>query len=102
MTVVQKFNWVWPPGTTHIEFEDWIAALPNHEKEECLSGIQNQVKMRQEAIDRGDMIMTNEGYVWKDAETAQRGKGIDSVWEKYWLRWQEETGVIFSTTFEEE
>ena len=102
MTVVQKFHYTWPPGVKQITFGNWINELPEPDKTECLTGAACQNKMRQEAIDRGDMIITDNGYIWKDAEAAKRGKGINDVWEKYWLRWQSETGVIFSVTFEEE
>ena len=101
MTVLQKFDWSWPQGATPVSFDDWIENLPNDQKQECLSGVKSQHEIRQQAIDRGDMILTTQGYIWKDAETAQRGKGIDPVWEKYWLRWQKETQATFTMTYEE-
>ena len=101
MTVLQKFEWTWPPGVKPISFIEWIESLPNDEKQECLDGMARQHSMRQQAIDRGDMVITDNGYIWKDEETAKRGKGIDEVWEKYWRRWQKETQATFSMTYEE-
>jgi hypothetical protein len=99
--VRQKFHWYWPPGVTPVSINEWANTLSEAEKLEWVNGRARQHEMRQQAIDRGDMILLEGEYVWKDKETASRGKGIDEVWEKYWLRWQAETGVIFSSTLGE-
>lgn len=101
MAVKQKFQWSWPHGVTPVHFEQWIETLPEVEKQECLAGISNQLKFRQEAIDRGDMILGDSEYIWKDEETASKGKGIDEVWERYWRRWQAETQAILTVTYED-
>jgi len=101
MKCVQKLHWSWPPGVNPIHFSQWINDLPEYQKEECLAGIQRQEKMRQKAVDQGDMIISESEYIWKDAETAAKGKGIDEVWEKYWNRWQAETQAILTITYEE-
>ena len=31
-------------------------------------------------------------YIWKDAETERINKPHDPIWQKYWDRWQAETG----------
>lgn len=98
-TVIQKVYWTWPEGTTEISFEDWIEALPENEKQECLAAIESQRALRQAAVDRGDLILADEGDVWKDAATSEQGKEVDDVWYEYWTRWQNEVGVVFSTEF---
>jgi hypothetical protein len=100
MRLKQTFRWEWPPGVTPIQFDVWIDMLPPDERIECLQGKRRQEEMRQQAIDEGRMIIVNDGYEWKDAETQKQSKGIDDVWERYWLCWQAETGAKLIQTFE--
>ena len=102
MPVRQVFQWQWPPGVEPLWFRDWLATLPENECREGMEAIRRQEHLRQDAIDQGRMILVDNGYVWKDEATANRGKGTDTVWEKYWMRWQKETGVKFIQTLEKE
>ena len=100
MPVVQKFVYTWPPGTKEIWFEEWLKTLSKTDKEEFDQGRAKGEAFRQQAIDSGRMIINEVGdYVWKDSQSAY--KENDPTWEKYWKRWQKETGVHFSFYYEE-
>jgi hypothetical protein len=101
MTILQKFEYTWPEGADQIEMYDWLKTLPQSEQDEFAEGQRNGERLRQIAIDDGRMIVRADGnYEWRDAEAFAVGKQNDPIWQKYWKRWQVETGVIFSIKYE--
>ena len=102
MAIIQKFIYTWPEGTVEIPFLDWINALPLSEQQEYWEGRRNGDRLRQIAIDEGRMIMKDGAYEWRDAEAFAAGKENDPTWERYWRRWQAETGVVFTIEIIEE
>jgi hypothetical protein len=103
MPVRQVFEWGTVDGRPFTTIEDWVSTLDPEQQQEYHRSRQQQSAYRQAAIDNGDMIMTHSGdYVWKDEAAARRGKASDAVWEQYWLRWQNECAITFSSKFIEE
>ncbi len=102
MTVTQKFHYEWPEGTTPVSFNKWLLTLTKEEQDEYWVGRKNGDRLRQIAIDEGRMIIDPQTgfYVWTDQASFEKGKENDPIWEKYWMRWQQETGVKFSSTVE--
>jgi len=75
-------------------FEDWLSSLSDVEQATYQAAKQRQHAYRQQAIDRGDMIIDNAGaYIWRDPETAKHGKPQDDVWAKYHARYHFECGI---------
>lgn len=95
MPLIQKFEYIWPEGTTPIELDDWLKTLPQSEQDAYWEGRRNGDRLRQIAIDAGRMIIKDGMYVWKDIDAFNIGKENDMTWQTYWQRWQDETGVIF-------
>ena len=102
MAIIQKFEYIWPTGTTPIEMNDWLKTLPQLEQDEYWEGRRNGDRLRQIAIDEGRMILRDGAYEWRDADAFAVGKENDPTWEKYWRRWQAETGVKFRSRLIEE
>ena len=102
MPLTQKFTYTWPEGSTRMEMHDWLKTLSQSEQDEYWEGRRNGDRLRQMAIDEGRMIMKEGAYEWKDAESFAIGKENDPIWEKYWMRWQTETGVVFTINLIEE
>jgi hypothetical protein len=97
MTVLQKFQYTWPEGTTPIQFTNWITTLPQEDQDEFAQAMTRQESIRQTYIDNGLLSVVPEGYQWKD-QAALNGIPNDPTWEIYWARWVKETGVMFSYT----
>ena len=80
-----------------------MQTLTPEEQEEYRLGRENGDKLRQVAIDQGKLFIDKNGfYHWKDQTAFEENKQNDERWEKYWLRWQQETGVKFLPIIEEE
>ena len=95
MPVTQEFEYTWPEGSTPIQFHTWIATLSQSEQDEFAQAFIRQRAYRQQAIDSGLMSLRFNGYEWKDKATLDRGKPTDPVWQAYWQRWIDTTGVQF-------
>ena len=102
MAIVQKFTYAWPEGKKSIQMNDWIKTLPQAAQLEYWESRRNGDRLRQVAIDEGRLVLRNGSYVWKDMDSFKIGKENDLVWEKYWRRWMDETGVIFTVDLIEE
>ena len=102
MPLTQKFIYVWPEGSTRIEMHDWLKTLPQSDQDEYWEGRRNGDRLRQIAIDEGRMIMKDGAYEWRDAAAFAIGKENDPTWDRYWRRWQAETGVVFTIELIEE
>ena len=79
------------------DFWVWVYNLPEHEKQEFLEADIRQKKFRQEAIDRGDMIIDPDdgsSYIWRDEQTANKNKKFDETWVAYFSRWKQQRGII--------
>ena len=99
--IVQEFKYEWPPGSRKIEFRHWLKTLTVEEQNEYWQGRANGDRLRQIAIDEGRLKLEQDSYVWKDQPAFEKFKENDPIWEKYWRRWQEETGVKFIVTVKE-
>lgn len=106
MAIAHKFNYSVPEGKQFIRFEDWVLTLSDSEQTEFLAAKERQEAYRQQAIDHGDMIRdfssvdpndptSQPVYVWKDEETARKGKPFDIVWKDFWNRYLKETEIEF-------
>jgi len=102
MPITQKFIETWPEGSNPIDLNSWLKTLPQSEQDEYWEGRRNGDRLRQIAVEEGRMIMKEGKYVWKNAEAFAINKENDPIWEKYWRRWQAETGVIFKIEIIEE
>lgn len=92
MKIRQKFS-----SELIADFWVWIKRLPEHEKQEFLEADVRQKKFRQEAIDRGDMIIDPEdktSYIWRDEQAANKNKKSDEIWVSYFCRWKQERGIV--------
>lgn len=106
MSIKHNFTYVAPEGKPLISIHQWILTLPIEQQQEFAIANANQLQFREESIARGDLIVDSSAandadvnaspvYVWKDAETAERGKTTDPVWIEYWNKYLEATGIKF-------
>jgi hypothetical protein len=106
MSVTHQFKYTAPEGKPFISFDMWVAYLPGPEQTEFHAARKRQEAYRQQAIDCGDLVRdfsaidpkdpsSQPTYVWKDEETARRGKAQDDTWKSYWNRYLAETGIKF-------
>lgn len=87
-----------------VTLHEWVATLNRYEQELFRQADIRQVKHRQNAIDRGDLVLdstTNE-YVWRDKETANKGKPTDRVWLEFWNRYVDQCNLVTGTRFNKE
>ena len=83
-----------------VTMDEWVALLSTEEQEKFQRAWDRQRKFRQDAIDKGDMIIdktnTNEeSYIWKDEETARANKKNDGTWVTFWNRYLAENNLKF-------
>jgi hypothetical protein len=106
MAIKHNFTYVAPEGKPLVNIHQWAAGLTIEEQQEFALANERQLQLREEAIARGDLVVdssaSNEAdvnaspvYVWKDAETAERGKEADPKWIAFWERYLAETGIKF-------
>lgn len=83
---------------------EWIATLSYEEKARFWRAEIRQRKYRQDAINKGDMIIDFDtgNYIWKDSETAKKGKLTDGVWLGFWNRYLSECNLHVESKFKEE
>lgn len=94
MPFKQSWKEIAVDGGPVIPWHEWFATLPVDQQQIYAQAQQRQFEYRQEAIDRGDMILDSDGnYVWKDAATAALGKHQDEVWADYHKRYHRECGI---------
>jgi hypothetical protein len=96
MPIFSKFIYIWPEGTNPIDFPPWIDTLTQAEQDEFRLADIRQKEFRKLAVDRGNLTVSNDGYIWKDKDALNTGKPTDPTWQQYWNRWQKETGVQFT------
>jgi len=93
MTIVQKFIWEYPDGIQST-LDDWVLTLSEYEQKRFEEARKNTDIGRQQAIDEGRLILTDDGqYTWKDQEAFAQHKYQDPIWEEYFNRWLTETGI---------
>jgi len=104
MSVKNSFIVVSNNNTEIISLQEWVATLNGYEQELFRQADMRQVKHRQNAIDKGDMIIDSvtKDYVWRDIETAKKGKPTDRVWLEFWNRYVDECNLVTGTKFKEE
>lgn len=101
MPAIQQFEYIWPDGVIPIQFHPWIATLTQAEQDEFAQALSRQHAYRQQAIDAGLLTLGVDGYEWKDKATLDNGKPTDPVWQIYWQRWINTTGVQFKVNIVE-
>jgi len=102
MPVAQEFVYKTQDGQPAIPLHKWIETLSMVEQAQFRAAELRQFDLRDRAIARGDLVVV-EGtgtvndrvYVWKDEVTAAQGKGTDSEWLAFFMRYQTENGIIF-------
>jgi hypothetical protein len=99
MPTLSKFIYTWPEGTTPITFEAWIETLSKEEQDEFRLADIRQKEFRKMVVDQGNLVVTNDGYVWKDKDAEKVNKPHDPTWDLYWGRWITETGVVFTIEY---
>lgn len=89
-------------GRPFVNFDDWLKALPQEQQQEYYGAVARQHAYRQQAIDRGDLvILEDQSYRWRDEATMLRGKPQDPVWAQYHDRWAEENAIIGESQLKE-
>lgn len=104
MKTKQKFIQQTVDGRPYVSFHQWKTTLSPQDLFELQQAESRQFAYRDEAIARGDMYIdsTDGSYVWKDEETAQRGKMTDDVWYDYFERWRRECGIADASVLQNE
>jgi len=92
MPVLQTWVHEYPPGVVPIPFDDWLNTLPPEEQQRYHIARARADAKRQKAIDEGRMIITNDGYVWKDESSLLMGKEQDDECMSFYDRFNAETG----------
>ena len=95
MSIIDEFKFITPPGKKFIRIDVWIKTLSVAEQEEFCQAKQRQVSYRQEKINEGNLIVSNDRYIWKDQEAATINKTNDKIWQYYFERYLAETGIKF-------
>jgi len=85
-----------------ITLDEWVTTLSQEEQEKFQRAQIRQRKFRQDAIDKGTMIISKgdentneESYIWKDEETARVNKKTDGTWLFFWNRYIAENNLKF-------
>lgn len=117
MPIEQEFVYKTHDGQPAMTLHHWIETLPLTEQAQFRAAELRQFDLRDLAIARGDLvvvtakpqarlartdpadkgIVNDTAYVWKDEATAALGKGTDSVWLEFFVRYQKENGIVFET-----
>jgi hypothetical protein len=82
------------PGFETILFSDWLSKLPAEEQQRYHAARVRADALRQQAIDEGRMVITEDGYVWKDQSAFSIGKENDDECMDFYTRYNAETGII--------
>ena len=82
------------PGFEPILFSDWLSKLPAEEQQRYHAARVRADALRQRAIDEGRMVITEDGYVWKDQSAFSIGKENDDECIDFYTRYNAETGII--------
>ena len=103
MAIRHEFNVTSDSGEPVLPINLWVEkTLSKNEQKKFQVALERQLKYRQEAIDRGDLIVIppskgeiNDHYVWKDADTATKGKPYDEEWLEFWNRYLDANKINF-------
>lgn len=99
--ILQRFDIRTIDGSPVVNFPDWVKTLSKEEQTRFEEARTRQHRHRQEVIDRGDMIITENGYEWRDPAAAEKNKPSDEIWLEYWDRWLKECKIEFNNRWEE-
>ena len=104
MNVKQKFLKQTIDDRPYVSFDEWQQTLSESEIQDFKQAQARQLAYRDEAIARGDMKIdpVDGNYIWKDQETALRGKTTDDIWYDYFERWRRECGIADASIIEKE
>jgi hypothetical protein len=89
------------PGFEPTTFESWLLKLPTEEQERYRAARSRADALRQKAIDEERMIITEDGYVWKDQSSVRIGKENDDECMNFYTRFNAETGQIRTGIYKE-
>ena len=101
MPILQTWTVERPPGTELVTFLDWLLKLPIEEQQRYHAARIRADALRQQAIDEGLMIITDDGYVWRDQVAFRVGKQNDVECMEFYTRYNAETGIIQTGTQKE-
>ena len=96
MAVRHRFVYRWPNNVEPITFDKWISTLSDHEKIEFFKAKRRQLLFRKQVIEKGNMTLEKDSYVWCDEKCALENKPTDEIWHRYFKRYLEETQTEFS------
>ena len=98
MAIVKRFEYIWPQEATPIELDIWGTTLSQAEQDEFAQALARQEAIKQKCIDDGVLVADTDSQEWKDQNSFMQNRLIDPVWQSYFERWINETGVQFSVT----
>lgn len=101
MPILQTWVVKYPPGVTPVLFADWLGTLPLEEQQRYHTARCRADVKRQKAIDEGRMIITTNGYVWKDELSLLTGKEQDDECMSFYDRFNAETGRTQTELYKE-
>ena len=101
MPILQTWETEQLPGYQPITFDDWLLGLPEEEQQRYWKARARADALRQKAIDEGRMIITLDGYVWKDQASLQVGKKNDDECLDFFTRFNAETGKVKKGVYKE-
>jgi hypothetical protein len=101
MPILQTWTVERQPGTKPILFSDWLLTLPAEEQQRYYTARIRADALRQAAIDEGRMIITDDGYVWKDQSAFKIGKEHDDECMDFYTRYNAEIGIVQTGTHKE-
>jgi hypothetical protein len=99
--------------TTFPSLHEWVQTLTEEEQQKFHRAAKRQQAHTDTAVKRGDLAVelaphgwhlpgqTSPKFIWKDEETAHRGKGHDQIWLKFWNRYISENNLSFKIVSEE-
>jgi len=94
MPILQTWTVERLPGFAPVTFDEWLSKLPAKEQERYHAARLRADALRQKAIDEGRMIITDDGYVWKNQSSFGIGKENDDECMNFYTRFNAETGIV--------
>jgi hypothetical protein len=101
MAIHWKWVWFTTDGSPFISIEDWVDTLSIEDQNRYRDANIRQKAYRQEKINEGNLVVADDGYIWKDETAEVINKVNDPIWLEYWDRWQIETSSRWRMVREE-
>jgi hypothetical protein len=111
MSVIQEFVFTPPAGKELVTLHQWVATLPENERNWFVMSEARQLELRQKVVEVNKLAVVKnaksadedgivpDSYVWDESQIENKHqhnyKEHDDVWLQYWNRYLEETGTKF-------